>query len=326
MTTQLDLFGDHVDTQAKDPIWILKNRPAPDPNSPIIVSYGGGTNSTAMLIAMVLKGIKPDLILFADTGGELPETYDWVNTFSDWLKSNSFPEVTKVRKQKTEPTRARKSIIVNWKMSYKSLEWFLLSIYLGLLSNGSQYFEYSSLYEKCLTLKTLPSRTFNRGECSITWKIEPQNLYVGNHYTDIIGETKIRKFIGYHYNEVSRLLNSKKNPYDDDIYRYEYPLIDWEITQENCIALIKTINLGVPPKSSCFFCPNRKIKEVQDLKQNHPELYDAACFMEENFNKKENQFVGLGRHWRWSDIDDLTTLEQLIIDNKQASRKCACID
>ena len=71
---QLDIFGNHTNTQAKDPIWILKNRPAPDPNSPIIVSYGGGTNSTAMLIAMVLKGIKPDLILFADTGGELPET------------------------------------------------------------------------------------------------------------------------------------------------------------------------------------------------------------------------------------------------------------
>lgn len=69
MVTQLDLFGNHVDVQAKDPIWILKNRPAPDPNSPIVVSYGGGTNSTAMLIAMVLKGIKPDLILFADTGG-----------------------------------------------------------------------------------------------------------------------------------------------------------------------------------------------------------------------------------------------------------------
>lgn len=69
MPTQLDLFGNHVDVAAKDPLWILKNRPAPDPNSPIIVSYGGGTNSTAMLIAMVLKGIKPDLILFADTGG-----------------------------------------------------------------------------------------------------------------------------------------------------------------------------------------------------------------------------------------------------------------
>lgn len=34
-----------------------------------IASYGGGTNSTAELIGCVEKGIKVDLILFADTGG-----------------------------------------------------------------------------------------------------------------------------------------------------------------------------------------------------------------------------------------------------------------
>jgi hypothetical protein len=34
-----------------------------------IVSYGGGTNSTAMLIGLWQRGVKADLILFADTGG-----------------------------------------------------------------------------------------------------------------------------------------------------------------------------------------------------------------------------------------------------------------
>ena len=326
MATQLDLFGNHVDVQAKDPIWILKNRPAPDKNSPIVVSYGGGTNSTAMLIAMVLKGIKPDLILFADTGGELPETYEWVNTFSDWLKDQGFPEVTTVRRQKAEPTRARKSILVNWDVCYKSFDWFLLSIYLGVLANGRQYLEYSSLYEKCVILKTLPSRTFNRGECSVTWKIEPQNLFVDNLYRELIGKTKIRKFIGYHYKEIHRLLNSKNNPYNDKVYRYEYPLIEWELDQNNCIALIESIGLGIPPKSSCFFCPNRKPSEVLFLKEKYPELYDAACFMEENFADRAKEIVGLGRTWRWLDLDKLSALEQLIIDNKQESRRCACID
>lgn len=37
-----------------------------------IVTYGGGTNSTAMLIGMVKQGIIPDRILFSDTGGEHP--------------------------------------------------------------------------------------------------------------------------------------------------------------------------------------------------------------------------------------------------------------
>lgn len=41
----------------------------------IVVSYGGGTNSTALLVGMVNNKIIPDAIIFADTGGEKPETY-----------------------------------------------------------------------------------------------------------------------------------------------------------------------------------------------------------------------------------------------------------
>jgi len=38
-----------------------------------VVAYGGGTNSTAMLIWMYEQGMRPDLILFANTGGENPQ-------------------------------------------------------------------------------------------------------------------------------------------------------------------------------------------------------------------------------------------------------------
>ena len=45
---------------------------------PIVVSYGGGTNSTAMLCGFVNRGIAPALITFADTGAEMPHTYQHV--------------------------------------------------------------------------------------------------------------------------------------------------------------------------------------------------------------------------------------------------------
>jgi hypothetical protein len=56
-----------------------------------------GTNSTAMLIGMHNQGIKPDLILFADTGGERPHTYSYVTVMSKWLESVSFPQITIVK-------------------------------------------------------------------------------------------------------------------------------------------------------------------------------------------------------------------------------------
>ena len=41
-----------------------------------VVGYGGGTNSTAMLIGLWQRRIPVDLILFADPGGEQPHGYD----------------------------------------------------------------------------------------------------------------------------------------------------------------------------------------------------------------------------------------------------------
>jgi 3'-phosphoadenosine 5'-phosphosulfate sulfotransferase (PAPS reductase)/FAD synthetase len=43
-----------------------------------IVSYGAGVDSTAMILKMLDKGIRIDHVVFADTGGELPETYKTV--------------------------------------------------------------------------------------------------------------------------------------------------------------------------------------------------------------------------------------------------------
>ena len=40
-----------------------------------MVSYGGGVNSTALLVGLHQHRIPVDLILFADTGAEHPHTY-----------------------------------------------------------------------------------------------------------------------------------------------------------------------------------------------------------------------------------------------------------
>jgi len=65
-----------------------------------VSSFGGGTDSTAMLIGMYQKGEKVDLILFADTGGEKPHTYEHIKRFSAWLVEHGMPEITVVRYQK----------------------------------------------------------------------------------------------------------------------------------------------------------------------------------------------------------------------------------
>ena len=65
--------------------------------SRLVVAFGGGVNSTAMLVEMDKRGIKPDLILFADTGGERPETYETVAAVSAWCVARGLPEIVTVR-------------------------------------------------------------------------------------------------------------------------------------------------------------------------------------------------------------------------------------
>lgn len=67
----------------------------------VISSYGGGTNSTALLIECVKRGIRIDMILFADTGAEKPHTYAYVEYFSKWLVSKGYPAIKTVRDANT---------------------------------------------------------------------------------------------------------------------------------------------------------------------------------------------------------------------------------
>ena len=57
------------------------------------VCFGGGTNSTAMLLRMKREGLKPFCILFADTGGEAPHTYRHLEVMQQWCKSVDFPDI-----------------------------------------------------------------------------------------------------------------------------------------------------------------------------------------------------------------------------------------
>ena len=54
-----------------------------------IVSFGGGTNSAAMLVGLHQHGIPVDLILFADTGAEQPHTYCFIETMNEWLAAHN---------------------------------------------------------------------------------------------------------------------------------------------------------------------------------------------------------------------------------------------
>lgn len=105
-----------------------------DPIQPLIVAYGGGLNSTAILVGLLQRNMRPDLITFADTGGERPQTYEHLEHIDRWLPSIGFPRLT-------------------------------------IVKNASPKAGYQSLEDECLSKQELPSRAFGIGKCSMSWKI-----------------------------------------------------------------------------------------------------------------------------------------------------------
>lgn len=56
-----------------------------------ILSFGGGLNSTALLVFLVSKKYPLDEVVFADTGGEVPETYQHLRTIEPYLLKHNIP-------------------------------------------------------------------------------------------------------------------------------------------------------------------------------------------------------------------------------------------
>lgn len=51
-----------------------------------------------------------------------------------------------------------------------------------------------------------------------------------------------------------------------------YPLVELEITREDCVNIITKAGFTVPSKSCCYICFNMRKQEIIDLQKNHPEL------------------------------------------------------
>jgi len=67
----------------------LLNTDAPSTRS--ILSYGAGVNSTALMIILLDQKRPLDEVVFADTGAERPETYQYLKTARTYLHGHNVP-------------------------------------------------------------------------------------------------------------------------------------------------------------------------------------------------------------------------------------------
>lgn len=241
---------------------------------PLVVAYGMGVDSTAMLIGMQQRGIRPDLVIWADTGDEKPETYAYRPVINAWLASVGFPLVTVVKNPR--PVSGDKSLSES------------------LLRNGQ-----------------LPALAIGKHQCSIVWKIDPQDAYMkawepAQRAWELALDVIV--CIGYDNGPRDSCRMSKAYAKARPGYRNEFPLIGWGWDREECVRQIQAAGLPVPMKSACFHCPASKPHEIVWLRDTHPALFERALLIERTAEPKaairraagKTAAKGLGRNFSWA--------------------------
>jgi hypothetical protein len=239
-----------------------------------------------MLVEFVRRDIRPDLVLFADTGGEKPETYAYLRVIRPFLARVGFPDVVVVRYR---PTRAA----------------------------------YHTLEQQCLHTGTLPSLAYGGKSCSLKWKRRPQDDFILRAYPEPVVRQaggRVVRALGYDAGERRRVRwqtgalpegerLSRDQRLDRDYFTYWHPLVDWGYDRPRCVESIRAAGLPVPMKSACFFCPASKRHEIVWLREHHPDLLERAVEIERNAQAKLTTVKGLGRSFSWEDflagLDDM---------------------
>ncbi|MCR6792052.1 hypothetical protein [Bacillus paranthracis] len=218
-----------------------------------VLSFGGGTQSTALALYSLehgINGVKPDYIIFSDTGWEPQSIYDWIDKVNAYIKERYGKEIIIVKNKNIRDDILRGA---DTGARFASMPFFTKAV------DG----------QKGMVMR----------QCTQEYKIQPVNQ-------------TIREVLGYKPRQkVKEMVHVWKGISIDEIQRVkpiqlgwqeaEHPLVDdlwWD--RLKCIHYVESLGLGTPAKSSCIGCPFHDNNMWRDLKINDPEAFADAVYID----------------------------------------------
>lgn len=228
-----------------------------------VFSFGGGRQSMAVLIAQSL-GLLPytfDYFVFANVGAqaEKPATLRYLNEVA-----KPYAERHGIKLVETE-RRNRQGQSVD-------------------------------LYQYTMTAdKSVPIPVYMSGgapgnrTCTTDWKIKVIDRWV----KALASGSRVEIGLGISLDEVERMKVSTwsdRQPGKEGRplgfwKRPVYPLIDLRWSVNDCVNLIESVGLPLPPKSSCWFCPFQSKSEWIEMRRSDAELWTRALGLESRINE-----------------------------------------
>ena len=225
-----------------------------------VFSYGGGVQSNAVLVLQAQgRLVNPyDVFMFSNVGddSENPDTLAWIKQYAvPFAESNNIKlmEVKKIRR-----TGESETLLQYIHRTERSIPIPVK------MSNGAP----------------------GRRSCTSDFKIDVIDAAIKKmgHAEAVIG-------LGISLDEFHRARDVQPHELNGILKTREYPLIDLRLGRKDCVSIIESEGLPLPPKSSCWFCPFHRRNEWIEMKRTNPDLFAKVIELERELNHKRESIL-----------------------------------
>lgn len=226
------------------------------------VSYGGGVQSTALLVLAAQGRINFPLFLMANVGddSEHPDTLAYVRDVAAPYATGNGIELLMLDRH----TRDGKVETLWGRLMREESRSLPIPV---RMSNGAP----------------------GTRSCTADFKIKVVGKELKRRGANKSNPATIA--IGISLDEIHRANARKVDAHE----RIVYPLVGigeetgLKLTRTDCQRIIRDAGLPVPPKSSCFFCPFHRPTAWADLARERPDLWQKSVLLEDTLNARRDK-------------------------------------
>lgn len=218
------------------------------------ISYGGGVQSTALVVLAATGRLDADVALFANVGddSEHPATVSYVRDIA-------------------QPWAAERGLDV-LELHRRTRDGAIETLWGRMMKEGA----------RSLPIPIRGSETGAPGSraCTLDFKIRVLAKWLREH-----GATEAEPadvLIGFSTDEFHRSNARRAHDYEQPVY----PLLELGLSRSDCQQVIRDAGLPVPPKSACFFCPFHRAQTWAELRRDEPVLFRRSVELERAVNER----------------------------------------
>ena len=216
----------------------------------------------------------PDFAVFADTGAEPTEVYDWLETIKELIDAapHPFPVYT-VSKGNLTDDSLTPAVATKKAKHYKEGEEYMRRIIplFGILPNG------------------VKTAAVGRS-CTADYKIKPIEKKIKELCKIKRGQKDITvtQWIGISWDEIQRAKGAKQ-PWT----QLRYPLLELRMTREQILTWMKDRGFPKPPRSACYYCPFHSDSEWRRMRDHDPGYFKKAIKFDKDMRALGKKDVAL---------------------------------